>query len=55
MLALQLLRCRDGKHLNSTDCCGHMDIWEQLLQEMKRANYSSRRKSTSIAGALRSC
>ena len=55
MLALQLLRCRDGKHLKSTDCCGHMDIWEQLLQEMKRANYSSRRKSTSIAGALRSC
>ena len=57
MLALQLLRCRDGKKQKMKkmkkveSSIGHMDLWEQLLEEMKRVHTCTRRKPCSI-GAL---
>ena len=52
MLALHLLRCRDGKkQMKKEESIGHMGLWEQLLDEMKREHHCTRRRPCSI-GAL---
>lgn len=48
MLALQLLRCRDGLQLKKVESIGHMELWEQLLDEMKRVHNCTRRKPSSV-------